>query len=111
MDDFPENPVSVQPLLSAVFVHLERGERDAAYRVLGMLRLYKPEVLKASPAGAQAAELLALSHDRAESRCLLGWPGEMVARVAGSGSKARGASAAGTILRFRSSRTFRNWAR
>ena len=90
MDDFPENPASVQPLLSAVFAHLERGERDAAYRVLGMLRLYKPEVLKASPAGAQAAELLALSRPRG-IRCVLGRPGEMVAGVAGSGSEARAA--------------------
>ena len=74
VDDFPENPVSVQPLLSAVFAHLERGERDGAYHVLGMLRPYKPEVIKASPAGAQAAELLALSHDRAESDAF--WDGQ-----------------------------------
>jgi hypothetical protein len=51
LEDFPEYPVVVQPLLSAVFVHLERGKREEAYRVLDVLREMAPNVVKASPDG------------------------------------------------------------
>jgi tetratricopeptide (TPR) repeat protein len=67
LEDFTEYPVVVQPLLSAVFVHLERGEREEAYRVLKVLREMDPDVLKASPLAPQVNKLLELSRDRADS--------------------------------------------
>jgi tetratricopeptide (TPR) repeat protein len=67
LEDFTQYPVVVQPLLSAVFIHLERGEREEAYRVLNVLREMNPEAIKASPLGAQANYLLGLSRDPAVS--------------------------------------------
>ena len=67
LEDFPRSPMVVQPLLSAVFVDLELGKREDAYRVLNVLRDMEPEVISASPVAPQVNGLLALSRDRAES--------------------------------------------
>jgi tetratricopeptide (TPR) repeat protein len=67
LEEFNEYPFVVQGLLSAVFVNLERGNREEAYRVLNVLREMEPDVIKASPLALQVNKLLALSHDHADS--------------------------------------------
>jgi len=67
LEDYNTYPFVVQPLLGAVFIDLERGKRQDAYRVLDVLREMEPEVIKASPLAPQVARLLALSRDHAES--------------------------------------------
>jgi len=67
LEDRTENALVVQPLLRAVFVNLERGKRQNAYRVLDVLREMDPGVIKSSPAASQVNELLALSRNHADS--------------------------------------------
>ena len=67
LEDFSGYPIVVSPLLSAVFVNLERGNREDAYRVLNVLREMEPEVIKANPLAPQVNKLLALSRDHANS--------------------------------------------
>ena len=67
LEDYTGYPIVVQPLLSAVFVDLERGNREDAYRVLNVLREMELDVIKASPMASQVNKLLALSRDHAAS--------------------------------------------